>query len=252
MTRPKKNPLEPAETREPDPSTFTHPLLPGGAGADGKELPPPRVARFYVTRKNDKTGAWEFAPQQFGEHDLPGPEALFATYGGGLYWIRGQSAAGSWIAPFGVWPLAGASKPLHPAAEPEPPPVAPSPIPTTPTGGFDMGAMFMLILKQQGDLLTALITRPAPAPPPPDTLSRELLTALVQRGSPDETGRVMDKVIGAWKDGLGVGTEAAKIAQEAAAAGGGTPEPSGLDKALDAVAPVALGKMVDKVLGGGG
>lgn len=124
-----------------------------------------------------------------------------------------------------------------------------------------MGALLVLVMQGQqaaqaentklmGTIITAMLGQRQPAPG--ETLSEKLLTALVAKGGPGESGEVMRQTMTAWKEGLGQGTELAKIAAEAAAAGNGPAEPSGLDKALDSVAPIALGKMVDKVLGGGG
>jgi hypothetical protein len=251
MTRPKKPSIEPKETQA---ETFTHPLLPG----DG-DKPPPHVRRFYVTRKNEKNGAWEFAPQAYGATDLPGPDALFATYGGGLYWIRGMDDAG-WCAPFGVWPLAGAPKPLAPSPEPEaaPPAAVPS-MPINASGGLDMGAILLMFIQGQqaqqaentklmGTIITAVLA-PRNAPNPGGELSTRLLEALVSKGSPGESAEMMKQLQGAWKEGLGTGTQVAQVAAEAAAAGNVPAEPSALDKAMDSMAPSILGKMVEKVMG---
>lgn len=259
MTRPKKR-IEPTksavEPAEPVSQLFTHTLLPG----DG-EKPAPKVLRFFVTRKNEKTGQWEYAPSAFGAHDLPGPDALFQAYGGGYYWIRGQDETG-FVAPFGVWPLAGASKPLAPNAEPETPPAAapPTALPMNAAGGFDMGAMFLLFMQGQqaqqaettklmGTIITAVLSNRT-APPTADPTSGRLIDALLARNTPGEAGAILQQLQGAWKDGVGIGAKAAELAAEAQAAGNAAPEPSGLDKALDAIAPAALGKMMDKVMGG--
>lgn len=253
MTNPKKPPkIHPPEPKPDGPPLWTHALMPG----DG-EKPAPRVLRFFVTRKNDKTGAWDYAPQTFGEHDLPDMAALFEAYGGGLYWIRGQDHTG-FVGPFGVWPLAGKPKPLAPEPEPAPPAPGAGAMPPTGPGGFDMGAMFMMLMQNQlqaqqqaqaentkllGTIITAVLT------PRGEGLPEKLLTALVTKGSPTESGEIMRQTMGAWKEGLGQGTELAKIAAEAAAAGTAPAEPSGLDKAMDAAAPAVLGKMVDKIMG---
>ena len=123
---------------------------------------------------------------------------------------------------------------------------------------MDIGALFMMQMQAQQNqaaentklmwtIITAVLTQRAPSPG--DGLSTRLLEALVAKGSPNESGQMMQQTISAWKEGLGQGTEMAKIAAEAAANGPPTAEPSGLDKALDSIAPLALGKMVDKVLG---
>jgi len=245
MTRPKG--ASPIEPKEPKPGAFTHLLLPG----DG-ERPAPRVLRFYVTRKDAKTGRWEYAPQAFGAGDLANPEALFQAYGGGEYWIRGQDDSG-FVAPFGVWTLAGAPRPLAPEPEHD---TAPPP-PPMPAGPLDLGALLMMQFQAQqqqqaentrlmGTIITAVLTQRPPSAG--DGLSTRLLEALVAKGSPSESGEMLRQTQSAWKEGLGHGTELAKIAAEAREANGAAPEPSGLDKALDSIAPMALGRMVDKVL----
>lgn len=253
MTSPKKRPVEPKEPPPPSAELWTHPLLPG----DG-EKPPPKVLRFYVTRRDEKTGHFAFAPEAFGRHDLLDPMALFERFGGGHYWIRGQDGTG-FVAPFGVWPIAGAPKPLAPIASPEAPP-APA-VPTMPmnaAGGFDMGAVMLMFMQGQqaqqaentklmGTIITAVLGQRQVQPG--ETLSEKLLTALVAKGSPNEASESVKQTMAAWKEGLGQGTQLAQIAQEAAAAGNPPQEPSGLDKALDTIAPLALNKMVDKVMG---